>query len=92
MGYPQKKNENTDEEVKDFLWNMMEVEINDADLDRTLGLPSKIKSYKRAVNAPPPTDHRQVYQPQSEEFCLLFEKKVTWNKLPNHEIFDTHQS
>ena len=75
MGYLQ-KNENTDEEVKDFLWHMMGVEINDADLDRTHRLPSKIKSYKSAVNAPPPpTNHRQVYKPQSEEFCLLFEKK-----------------
>ena len=53
MGYLQ-KNENTDEEVKDFLWHMMGVEINDADLDRTHRLPSKIKSYKSAVNAPPP--------------------------------------
>ena len=33
---------------------MMGVEINDADLDRTNRLPSKIKSYKSAVNAPPP--------------------------------------
>ena len=61
---------------------MMGVEINDADLDRTHRLPSKIKSYKSyksAVNAPPPpppTNHRQVYKPQSEEFCLLFEKKL----------------
>ena len=53
-GLPAKKNENTDEEVKDFLWHMMGVEINDADLDRTHRLPSKIKSYKSAVNAPPP--------------------------------------
>ena len=55
MGYLQKKNENTDEEVKDFLWHMMGVEINDADLDRTHRLPSKIKSYKSAVNAPLPS-------------------------------------
>ena len=25
---------------------------------------------------PPPTNNRQVYKPQSEEFCLLFEKKL----------------
>ena len=77
-GLPAKKDENTDEEVKDFLWHMMTVEINDADLDRTHRLPSKIKSCKSAVNDPPPpsTNHYQVYKQQSEEFCLLFEKKL----------------
>ena len=75
-GLPAKKNENTDEEVEDCLWHMMGVEINDADLDRTHRLPSKIKSYKSAVNAPLPPIIVKFISHNLKSFVYFLKKKL----------------